>query len=52
MIPSARAFKQQLKSSIMEESKTTYGKKELILYIEEIYSQLLEWFIEKGEKDE
>ena len=43
----AREFKEHLKRMFEENKKTTWGKKELALYIEEVYSSFLERYMEE-----
>jgi hypothetical protein len=42
----ARPFKNYLKTMIKDKPKTTYGKNELALFIEEIYAEFLELAME------
>lgn len=46
MKPTASAFKKELKEAIENGGKTTYGKRELLLFIEEVYSYYLERYLE------
>ena len=48
MPKSIKHFKNYLKEIIKGGSKTTYGKNELILFIEELYAVFLEMNMEKG----
>lgn len=46
MKPTAKVLKDHLINVIDENSKTTYGKKELVLFIQEQYADLLERYLE------
>jgi transcriptional regulator len=47
MTPSAGDLKRVLVTKIKEGNKTAYGKNELILFIEETYSNFIELWIEQ-----
>ena len=46
MPPTARDFKEFLKKALKENSKTSWGKNELALFIEETYSEFVEGYLE------
>lgn len=46
MKPTARDFKDHLKEVLIANSKPSWEKDELILYIEETYSDLIECYME------
>jgi len=46
MKPTAGQFKNHLKEKIKETSKTSYGKNELALFIEETYAEFIEEYLE------
>lgn len=45
MSPTARSFKEFLKEALKSNPKTSWGKDELILFIEESYSQFVEQYL-------
>jgi len=46
MKPTARDFKDELLRELKENPKTSWGKTELVLYINEVYGEFLERYVE------
>ena len=46
MKPSAKNFKDHLREELKNNPKTSWGKNELSLYIEEVYSEFIEIYLE------